>query len=130
MIDVVDVAALKLKEAGYETSVKRLDELDSREGVVLRRLPATVTARYADLGQSVAYVFQAIVKRRDEERAIDDCEKITNLLVHADLASRNGSYVFTNAEVYTEPQELELNESGYFIWEARIRVNIYRKDLL
>ena len=126
MIDLVDMARSYLAERGYEAHVKRLDEFTGREGIVLRRIPSTVTERYFDGGEAVSYVYQVIVRRRSERRAMEECSDIAELLKDAWLESGNGSYAFGGQEIYTEPQELALDEAGFYAWEARLVASITR----
>lgn len=126
MLDVIDVAKEQLESKGYEgLSLKRLDRV--KEGIILRRIPGAVTDRYMDDSESSNYLFQVLVKREDERRAIDECEAIADYFRKAFLPSQNGSYEFVSCDVYTEPQELDLSDGGYYIWQTRIRVLIHRK---
>lgn len=126
MIDLVYRASRFLAESGYEAHVKRLDEFTGREGIVLRRIPSAVTERYFDGGEAVSYVYQVIVRRRSERRAMEECCDIAELLKDAWLDSENGSYAFEGQEIYTEPQELALEETGFYAWETRIKASITR----
>lgn len=125
MIDLVDVAEKRIEEAGYgDTYFRRLDSAAKREGIVIRRLPATVTGRYYDGRKDVRYYVQIIIKRRSEEQAMDECEAIANLLEHSDLSSDNGSYTITSCIVDSEPQELELNEANMHAWKTVLAASI------
>jgi hypothetical protein len=127
MIDLVDTAAQQLKEAGYaDVHKKRLDTLTGCEGIVIRRLPYTVTEHYQDSSKTLSYLFQVIVRRRDEQLAMEQCSDIGELLDGAFIPSNNGSYIFTGCETYTEPQELELEENGFYAWEVRMEATIER----
>lgn len=124
MIDLVDVAAKRLRERGYaDASVKRIAEIGGG-GIAVRRIPATTTGTYYDGSRDVAYLFQVVVARESERDAIDGCCSIADLLPRLDLSSENGSYLLTSVEVYTEPQELELTDSGQTVWECRFRASI------
>jgi hypothetical protein len=124
-IDLVDVAVDFLQSKGYSDTVKRrLDSLTGREGIVVRRQPSTVTNRYQDRGKGISYIYQVVVRRRDEQLAMEQCSAIAALLEEATLESINGTYRFIGSEVYTEPQELELEDDGFYAWEARIEALI------
>ncbi|MEG2934755.1 MAG: minor capsid protein [Gordonibacter sp.] len=126
-IDLVDVAAKRLREAGYkDADVKRLADV-SDGGIAVRRVPATTTGTYYDGTRNVSYLFQVAVARESERQAIDECCDIAELLTHADLASENGTYRLTSTEVYTDPQELELTDSGITVWECRFKAIITTK---
>lgn len=126
MIDLVDRARDFLADHGYEAHVKRLDAFTGKEGIVLRRVPSTVTGRYFDGGEAVSYIYQVVVRRRSEREAMEQCCDIAELLKGAWLESGNGSYAFVGQEVYTEPQELKLDEANYYAWEVRIEASISR----
>lgn len=128
MIDLVDNVRDFLKDAGYENvTTKRLDETTGREGVVVRRVPYTVSERYYTRTKAINYTYQVIVRQRSEFKAMQMCEEIAQVLEDAYIPSENGSYEFVGQETYTEPQELDLGESGFFVWEVRITAQIYVK---
>lgn len=125
MIDLVDAVEKAIRDAGYgDTYFRRLDSATRREGIVIRRLPATVTGRYYDGRKDVRYYVQIVVKLRSEERAMGECEAIADLLEHADLSSEAGTYDITSCTVDTEPQELELNEANMHAWKTVIAASI------
>lgn len=126
MIDLIDVAKDFLVYRGFDAYVKRLDQFTGREGIVVRRVPSRVTSRYFDGGEALSYIYQVIVRRRSGREAMETCCEIADLLKHAWLASRNGSYSFHGQEVYTGPQELELDEANFSAWEVRFEASISR----
>ena len=117
------MAAKRLREAGFaDASTRKLAEL-KRGGIAVRRLPYTVIDSYFDGTRCLAYPIQVVVAREGELQAIDECCAIADLLPMADLRSENGTYRITSCEVYTEPQELEME--GYpAVWECRLRAFI------
>ncbi len=126
MIDLANVAAKQLRAAGFEDArCRKLEDLKAG-GIAIRRVPSTKTADYFDGARQIAYLFQVVVAREDEERAIDECDRIAALLPTMNLRSENGSYEFTSCEVYTETQELEY--PGYpYVYECRMRATITTK---
>lgn len=123
MIDLADVAAEKLRDNGFtDAKTRKLDELKGG-GIAVRRIPSTKTADYFTGQRQIAYLFQIVVVRADEQTAIDECDRIASLLPTLDLKSKNGSYLFTSCEVYTETQELEYPGFPY-VYECRMRANI------
>ena len=123
-IDLVDVAAKRLREAGYaNVGVKRLAELKDG-GIAVRRVPSTTTGTYFDGSRDVAYLFQVVVARESERQAIDECCGIAGMLPFLDLSSENGTYRLASVGVYTDPQELELTDSGMTVWECRFKAVI------
>ena len=123
-IDVAKVAAVTLKGKGHDASVKRLDSLASKEGIAVRALPYTTTQRHYDGTKEISYLFQVIVKRRSEAKSLEEISDIADILDQTFLTSENGSYEGGYCEVYTDPSELELNESGFYVQEVRFRVQI------
>lgn len=125
MIGLIDVAEKRIRDAGFgKTYFRRLDSSAKREGIVIRVLPATTLGRYFDGSRDVRYYFQIIVKRRSEERAMNECDAIADLLERADLSSEDGSYSVTSCVVDSEPQELELNESNMYAWKVVLMASI------
>jgi hypothetical protein len=126
-IDIVDVCATYLQEHGFTDALKRrLDSTTGREAIIVRRLPTLSEATYMDGSQTLGYLYQIIVRRKSEEDAMTTCSDIAELLSDAYLPSANGSYVFTSQEIYTYPQELRLEEQGFYAWETRIHATIER----
>ena len=73
--------------------------------------------------------YEAHVRRLDEftgREGMEECCDIAELLKGAWLDSENGSYAFEGQEIYTEPQELALEETGFYAWETRIKASITR----
>lgn len=121
-IDLADVLAKRLREAGYDDAkVRKLDAVKDG-GIAVRRMPSTCDATYYGGGRSLQYVVQVVVARESELEAIDQCCAIAEMAPELDLASDNGSYGLTSIEVYTEPQELESEPLS--VWETRLRANI------
>lgn len=125
-IDLVDVAAQYLQQHGFETSKRRLDSTTGREGIIVRRISYTVQAAYMDGWEALAYIWQVVVRSRSEDKAMSDCVAITQLLEDAALESQNNSYVFSSQTVYTSPQELRLEEAGFYAWQVRFSTTIER----
>ena len=121
-IDLADVLARRLRDAGYrDASVRKLDSVKDG-GIAVRRMPSMCDATYYGGGRSLQYVVQVVVARESELEAIDQCCAIAGMTPDLDLESENGSYGLTSIEVYTEPQELE--SSPLSVWETRLRANI------
>lgn len=123
--DVPEAAKSLLQAEGYSpVVVSRLDAVGKMEAIVLRPAPSTTSARYVDGSRRVAYVLQVLCKRESELQAMEDSHGISELLDMSHLPSPTDSYQFVSAEIYTEPQELGVDESGFYVWELRIRANI------
>lgn len=123
MIDVVDVAAERIRGAGYSgVAVQRLADVEAG-GIAVRRLPSATTSRYLDGPRAIAYVFQVVVVRESERQAINECYGIASTLPHLNLDSANGTYSMTSCDVYTEPQEIDI-EGKNSAWECRFRAII------
>lgn len=53
-----------------------------------------------------------------------DAYDLADALDGANLSSPTGSYGFTSASLYTEPQEITPPEGGPYLWEFRIKATI------
>ena len=126
-VDLADVLAARLREAGYpDAATRRLEEAKGG-GIVVRRAPSTTLARHYDGSRSVASILQVFVVRRSEAQAIEECQDIADSAPHLDLASGNGSYTITSVDVYDEPAE-QLGMTGYpFVWRVQFRAIITLK---
>lgn len=120
-IDLVDEACSFIVSKGYDAKVRRLDSMTGKEGIVVRRVPSTVVGEYRDRSKSVAYLWQVIIRRRSEKRALEEADALCKLLDENPIQSGNGSYQIVAQEVYTLPQELALEDSGFYAQEFRIR---------
>lgn len=124
MIDLCERAARLLTEAGLEgVTLKRLDGTTGREGVVVRAMPCTAVESYYDGERTLDAPYEVIVRRRSEERAMEECSLAAEALEGVTLASGNGSYEPVGSDgqqVYTAPQELALDGSGMYAWHVRM----------
>jgi len=124
-VDLVDRVRDALLLNGHaDAHVKRLDSFTGKEGICIRRLPSTTVNRYIDRSRTAEYVYQVVVRRRSERAAMDECCDIADLLDGMRVESGNGSYRFSSQEVYTEPQELELDEANFYAWHVRMVASI------
>lgn len=127
MTDLLEVAKAYLEGLGYAgVQLKRLDEFTGPEGIVLRRMPETVTDRYMDGTTASDWTWQAIVVRRSEREAMEVCEELARALRFAPLDSENGSYRLIENDVYTAPQEMTADEEGFFAWQVQFTAHIWR----
>ena len=118
--DVMEAAKAAIEALGYGPVL--LTRLAASRGhddaVVLRPMPT------ADVVRRVGYVLQVIVKATSEIKAMTDAYDLADALDGADLSSPTGSYGFTSAALYTEPQEITPPEGGPYLWEFRIKAII------
>lgn len=118
--DVMEAAKAAIEALGYGPVL--LTRLAASRGhddaVVLRPMPTTDAVRHMDGTRRVGYVLQVIVKDTSEAKAMGDAYDL------ADLSSPTGSYGFTSASLYTEPQEITPPEGGPYLWEFRIKATI------
>lgn len=118
--DVMEAAKAAIEALGYGPVL--LTRLAASRGhddaVVLRPMPTADAVRHMDGTRRVGYVLQVIVKDTSEAKAMGDA------LDGADLSSPTGSYGFTSAALYTEPQEITPPEGGPYLWEFRIKATI------
>lgn len=125
MIDVPEQAAKLIKANGYkDVHLRRLDEFTGREGIIVRRIPSTVTGYDYMRSKELAYLYQVIVRTRSAKRGMETAEALERLLDGAELKSDNNSFFFVSQETYTPTQELELDEAGFYAYEFRIKAVI------
>lgn len=121
--DVMEAAKAAIEALGYGPVL--LTRLAASRGhddaVVLRPMPTTDVVRHMDGTRRVGYVLQVIVKDTSEAKAMGDAYDLADALDGADLSSPTGSYGFTSASLYTEPQEITPPEGGPYLWEFRIK---------
>ena len=128
MVDLCERAADWLRYKGFkDVFVKRLDQFSGKEAIVIRPFPTTTVGRYFDRERDEQYIYQITVRRRSEQKAIEDCYAVAEALNEAYLPSTNGSYIFIDQEIYTEPQQQELEEANFYAWQVRIVAYITRK---
>ena len=106
--DVMEAAKAAIEALGYGPVL--LTRLAASRGhddaVVLRPMPTADAVRHMDGTRRVGYVLQVIVKDTSEAKAMGDAYDLADALDGADLSSPTGSYGFTSASLYTEPQEI------------------------
>lgn len=125
MIDVVEQAKKLIEAEGYQNvTMRRLDAMTGREGIVLRKLPSTFEGRYKDRSRNLAYLWQVVVRTRSASEGQETAEALAMLLDAAQLPSGNKSYWFIAQEIYTPVQELELDESLFYAYEFRVRTDV------
>lgn len=125
MIDVVEQAKKLIEAEGYQNvTMRRLDAMTGREGIVLRKLPSTFEGRYQDRSRNLAYLWQVVVRTRSASEGQETAEALAMLLDAAQLPSGNKSYWFIAQEIYTPVQELELDESLFYAYEFRVRTDV------
>lgn len=125
MIDVVEQAKKLIEAEGYQNvTMRRLDAMTGREGIVLRKLPSTFEGRYQDRSRNLAYLWQVVVRTRSASEGQETAEALAMLLDAAQLPSGNKSYWFVAQEIYTPVQELELDESLFYAYEFRVRTDV------
>ena len=125
-IDICERARDALSAAGLKgASVKRLDALTGRGGIVVRLMPSTTQRTYYNGSRDVLCYFQVVSKRRDPLQAMNDCQAAEETVPMADLASRNGSYEISGpAEVDSVAQEVAVGHDGMHVWAVRFRASI------
>lgn len=111
---------------GTRAYLKRLDSTTGKEGVVVRQFAADVILRrFMDGTERLECTTQVLSRHQDREAAMDECEKLANLLDGAHLES--DAFQFIDQEVYLDPQEIEDDEADYSTWSVVIKTNITRK---
>lgn len=125
-IDLVYRVRDFLQAEGYDVSTKRLDALTGKEGNVLRHIQFARTAEYYDGTVEGDVVFQLICRSHEEMKAAQDCCDMAEDIEGMTVTTNNGSFVMDSGgiEIYTEPQELRLDEANMYAWEARFKAHI------
>jgi len=123
-MDVCESIQSALKAEKIDASLKRLDSFTGKEGVIIRRVIPEFSGRYMDTTRTVNFIAHIVVRNRSEKAAMELCEWIANFLQDRPLASLDGSYTWSATSIYTEPQEMELDESNFYAWNTRIEVQI------
>ena len=128
--DVMEAAKAAIEALGYGPVL--LTRLAASRGhddaVVLRPMPTTDVVRHMDGTRRVGCVLQVIVKDTSEAKAMGDAYDLADALDGADLSSPTGSYGFTSASLYTEPQEMStdrtLRENAFHSYYKSYREHI------
>jgi hypothetical protein len=120
MIDLPDIIAKRLHDAGFaDAKVQPIARIKDG-GICVRRVPSTTTGRAFDGNRNIDYLVQVVVARESEYDCIEEIEQVATIIPHTDLASENGSYTLTSCDIYTDPAELEL--TGYpYVWTVRFK---------
>ena len=125
MREMLEAVKAALASAGYEACTKRLDAATGYDGAVVRWLGYTRTDAYDDGGECGNAVVQVVRRSESERAAMDDSDAMARLLEGEPIADGAG-YRVVGFEIYTWPQEMELDESGYYAWEFRMQYHIER----
>ena len=128
MIDVCEAMRDALTSAGFSgVSLRRLDEMTGKEGIVIRQVTPMVSRRYADRSWTTDVVVGAYCRYRSEHEAMTVCSAVRDVLDWLALPSPSGGYAWTATEVYTEPAELAFDEAGMYTYLVQFKVTIERK---
>lgn len=125
-MDVCESIKAALAERGWVANLKRLDPFTGDEGIIVRRGLPESAGRYMDASRSVNFIARIFVRYRSERTAMETCDAIADYLIDRPLPSLDGSYLWSATEIYTEPQELVLDDGGFYVWETSVAVTIER----
>lgn len=104
--------------------LRRLDEMTGKEGLIIRLLPITRSDTHFDLSECLQVPYQVIARFRSDSEAFEMCSKAVEILEHC-VFPIEGAHL-SDQEVYTYPQELEVSESGFYVYEARLTAQVVR----
>lgn len=124
--DLVDRIVGYLADGGYKVSKKRFDQFTGKEGTYISLMPATITHRNFDRTRSIDQPFEIVVKRESEREAMEECEAIAYYLDDVIIPSANGSYQMVTTSIYTGPEEIDLQDSGFYACLVRHIAEILR----
>lgn len=123
--DVLEAVRAMLADAGIEDVTSRLGD-GWAEAVTVRQAPSPAPRVHFDLSESVPVVVSVIVRREDEERAMDEAWLVHDLLLRkGDLASLTGAYDLSGATV-TVPREFVWDDNGHTAWVVEATLDISR----
>lgn len=125
--DLIHQVKALLEANGFSVRIGRLDRMVGKEGICLREVNRRRTSSAMDREKTYAFIYQIVVRSRDQFKAESGCWAITELLEDVRIESANGSYEFDSQDVYTSPEELELKENLYYAWHVRFEAVIRQK---
>lgn len=117
--DLLKVVRQELVDSGLpNVLIRRLSELDKREGVCIRTGVARVRNAYIDGSKDMELPLRIVCKRRSAAEALGNAEDVIDAL--DGVAFTIGTDVVVMACDGDATQEIELNDSGYYAWEADV----------
>lgn len=122
--DVLEAVRTMLADAGIEDVTSRLGD-GWAEAVTVRQAPSPAPRVHFDLSESVPLIVSVIVRREDEERAMDEAWLVHDLLRRGDLASPTGAYGLAGTTV-TVPREFGWDDNGHTAWVVEATLDISR----
>jgi hypothetical protein len=122
--DVLESVRKMLADAGIEDVTSRLGD-GWAEAVTVRQAPSPAPRVHFDLSESVPLIVSVIVRREDEERAMDEAWLVHDLLRRGDLASPTGAYGLAGTTV-TVPREFAWDDNGHTAWVVEATLDISR----
>lgn len=128
-IDICEVAADALAEAGIAAKAQPLTAIDGKSGTVVRLMPSVARRAYMDGSRLLDCYVQVVSKGEpgDEFGPMDVCERAARALESADLSSRNGSYGIVGlAEQDGDAERVAVGTDMRHVWAVRIVAKIIR----
>lgn len=129
-IDICEVAARALAEAGIPAKALPLTAIDKREGTVVRLMPSITRRTYMDGTRLLDCYVQVVAKGApgDEYGPMDTCERAARALESADLSSGNRSYEIVGlAEQDGDIERVAIGTDMRHVWAVRIVAKIIRQ---
>ena len=121
-MDVCEATKKVLSLNGWDAELKRLDQFTGHEGICLRRVVPETARSYMDVTRTVLAQVVVYVVNRSERTAMETCDAIAAYLSDRPVPSLDGSYRWTATRIYTEPQELVLDDGGFYTWVTRVEI--------
>lgn len=117
--DLLKATRQLLVDEGMEpVLVRRLSELDKREGLCIRTNVARARNIFIDGSRDMELPLRIVCKYRSAAEAMSVAEDVVGLLDGTLLKVGSSVVVFGCDGDAT--QELELNDSGFYAWEADV----------
>lgn len=123
-MDLLTQVKEEVESFGYDVSLKRFDTFTGKEGVYLSPVQASLITAYMDGSEERLQPYQIVVRMREAKAASQTCSDIATRLERADFPSKDGSYQWVSGGVYEHPQELELEEAGFYAWVCQMQARV------
>lgn len=116
-IDLPIAARDAIRAWGFaDAECRRLDTMTGESGIVVRHIGTTVSSAYYNGDRTLRYVYQVVSRRTSAAQAMEEVATIAYMMEHMPLNSSNGSFRCIDQEIYTEPHEIAVDDSGYHVW--------------
>lgn len=125
-LDLAQVLQGAIKAEGFEHVFLKLPDSRKHPEFVSLTFGAPKQAeRYYDFTEDIPVRVTVLCKRISELDAMDDAERIADMLAYNPLESANGSFRMSAIDA-ERPHPLVWDESGRFVWAFDVNMTIER----